>query len=54
MLVLKTFHEVPGQSAVGTVENDSRLPLDQQTKFREFVFQYGAAGDQPVHEPSPL
>src|ERR1700722_8177066 len=38
-----------GQRAVGTIEEDSGLALNQQAQIRELVLEDGAAGGQSVH-----
>jgi hypothetical protein len=40
---LEIIGDVRRQSAVGTVEQNSSLALDQQAEFREFVLQNGDA-----------
>ena len=45
LLRLDVIGDVRGQSAVGTIKNDSGLALDQQAQLREFVFEDGAGRD---------
>src|SRR5579862_814588 len=44
------FGQMLGQGAVRTVEQNPRLPLDQQAQLRKFVLENGDARQYSVHK----
>jgi hypothetical protein len=51
-MCLKVFGYVSGQGAVGTIEQDARLALDQQAQFGQLVLENGDARHQSMHKAS--
>src|ERR1051326_4038602 len=52
-LTFEIFGDVGGQRAIGAVEQNARLALDQQAQFGQFVFQDRGARHQSVHNSFP-
>src|SRR5215468_9480420 len=51
-----SFHvlgDVRRQSAVGTIEQNAGLTLDEQAQFGKFVLEYGDTGSNSMHKSFP-